>query len=119
MEDLFDAGTFSKDSPDLIEILKEMYNNTDFSSPSSIWDNWKEMIPGYEAMSYYYNNPEGNALEFADKLAEDVVPMYYGIKEGSFPLAALDAMTLHMGGTALKKANKAKKASSTRKMLEE
>ena len=67
------------------------------------------MIPGYEAMSYYYNNPEGNALEFADKLAEDVVPMYYGIKEGSIPLAALDAMTLHMGGTALKKANKAKK----------
>ena len=67
-------------------------------------------------MSYYHNNPEGNALEFADKLAEDVVPMYYGIKEGNFPLAALDAMTLHMGGPLLKKANKAK---ATRKMLGE
>ena len=41
----FDLGTFEKDSPDLLTVLKEMYNNTDFSSPTSIWDNWKEMIP--------------------------------------------------------------------------
>lgn len=34
------------------------------------------LIPGARALKYYHDNPEGSATEFADLLAEDIVPEY-------------------------------------------
>jgi hypothetical protein len=34
------------------------------------------LIPGGRALKYYHDNPEGSATEFADLLAEDIVPEY-------------------------------------------
>lgn len=34
------------------------------------------LIPGGRALKYYHDNPEGPATEFADLLAEDIVPEY-------------------------------------------
>lgn len=45
----------------------------------------KQTIPGLRALMHMYENPESNALETLDLVAEDFVPFYSAIKYGAEP----------------------------------